>query len=231
MSEQDQSSTDQTDHVAKLTSVARYLFWVSGSWAVLMGLGVVGTVLMIALNQPEGDDFDFMLQNGIYNVVFGAYSFLICAGAYQMMRTRAYSLSVAAAIMSCVPLLSPWIIIGIPMGIWSAILLFKPEVKAAFAVAKVDDSAAEDPAGQTLQKACAIVAGILIWVVVFNVIGSCTAIIAGQLDFDWEKISSSVMGLSHLIGILAGVFVAKLIMPKSLSEDVVDAQDPEEPEK
>lgn len=228
VAEQNQSSDNQTDHVSKLSSVASYLFWVSASWAVFMGVGFFGAVLLILLNLPEGDDSNFMLLTGAYNVVFGVYSLLICAGAFQMMRTRAYALSVAAAAMSCVPVMSPWGLIGIPLGIWCLVLLFKPEVKAAFASKDVEEPTVADPSDRTLRKACGIFAGIVIWLVVFNVISGSVAFAAGIFDFNWEGISSAVMGFSHLIGILSGVLVAKLIMPKSIPEDATTEQDSEE---
>ncbi len=124
---------DEAPELVKLRSVARILLWVSGSWAVLNVLGVIGTVMLIVLSVGEVED---ALRNGTYNVIFGALALLIWSGAWQMSKVRNYLFSFAAVLLCCIPCLSPWFLIGIPFGVRLFLLLLKPDVKSAFLVAK-----------------------------------------------------------------------------------------------
>jgi hypothetical protein len=57
---------------------------------------------------------------------------LIIYAAIEMRNLRQWGLAMAASILAMVPCISPCCIIGLPMGIWSLIVLQKPEIKAAF---------------------------------------------------------------------------------------------------
>jgi len=61
-----------------------------------------------------------------------AISGLIMYAGQRMRLLRSYTLVVTAAILAIVPCISPCCCIGIPVGIWVLVILFKPEVKAAF---------------------------------------------------------------------------------------------------
>jgi hypothetical protein len=45
---------------------------------------------------------------------------------------ESYPLARVAALLACIPIITPFIIIGIPFGIWGLILLNDPRVKAAY---------------------------------------------------------------------------------------------------
>jgi hypothetical protein len=45
-----------------------------------------------------------------------------------------------AAVLACVPMISPMIWIGIPFGVWAVIVLRRPSVRAAFADIVVSDN-------------------------------------------------------------------------------------------
>lgn len=57
---------------------------------------------------------------------------LIIYAAIEMRNLRQWALAMAASILAMVPCISPCCLIGLPMGIWSLIVLLKPEIKAAF---------------------------------------------------------------------------------------------------
>ena len=59
----------------------------------------------------------------------GAY---IAYGAWCMRRTVNYRVALLAAIMACIPVVSPWIFLGIPFGIWALVVLCRRDVRAAF---------------------------------------------------------------------------------------------------
>ncbi|WP_241758641.1 hypothetical protein [Pyxidicoccus parkwayensis] len=53
-------------------------------------------------------------------------------GALQMKNLRNYGMSLAAAIIACIPCVGSCCCIGIPVGIWAIIVLRRPHVRAAF---------------------------------------------------------------------------------------------------
>jgi hypothetical protein len=57
---------------------------------------------------------------------------IIIYAAIEMKNLRQWGLAMAASILAMVPCISPCCIIGLPMGIWSLIVLQKTEVKSAF---------------------------------------------------------------------------------------------------
>jgi hypothetical protein len=59
-------------------------------------------------------------------------SALIIFAAQKMRALQSYALVVTGAVLAIVPCISPCCCIGIPVGIWVLVVLFKPEVKAMF---------------------------------------------------------------------------------------------------
>jgi hypothetical protein len=53
-------------------------------------------------------------------------------GALKMKRAESYKLAVAASIMAMVPGLSPCYFVGLPLGIWSLVVLLNQENKRGF---------------------------------------------------------------------------------------------------
>jgi ABC-type spermidine/putrescine transport system permease subunit II len=59
-------------------------------------------------------------------------SCFIAYGAYCMRRGVRYRTSKIAAILACIPIVSPMIWFGIPFGIWALLVLRQPAVRRAF---------------------------------------------------------------------------------------------------
>jgi hypothetical protein len=57
---------------------------------------------------------------------------IILFGGIKMRRMENYSLCMVASIVAMIPCVSCCFLIGIPIGIWSLVILSKPEVKNAF---------------------------------------------------------------------------------------------------
>lgn len=69
---------------------------------------------------------------GLLTAVFGMLiSGLMLFGAIKMRRLENYGLAMTASIIAMLPC-SLCCIVGIPLGIWSIVVLSKPEVKSAF---------------------------------------------------------------------------------------------------
>jgi hypothetical protein len=60
------------------------------------------------------------------------YDLLMLAGAIQMARGHGYWLALGSAILAGINLSFPCCLLGIPITVWSLILLVRPEVRAAF---------------------------------------------------------------------------------------------------
>lgn len=56
----------------------------------------------------------------------------IIFGAVKMVKGQSFGLAKAAAVLAILPLTSCCFLAGIPIGIWSLIVLNKPDVKALF---------------------------------------------------------------------------------------------------
>ena len=57
---------------------------------------------------------------------------LIIYGAIKMLKGKNFKLAKTSAILAMVPLVSCCFVVGIPIGIWSLIVLHRPDVKAYF---------------------------------------------------------------------------------------------------
>ncbi len=59
-------------------------------------------------------------------------SALVIYGAVQMRTLKSYSWAMAGSILAMIPCIGPCCCLGLPIGIWSVVVLSRPEVKAAF---------------------------------------------------------------------------------------------------
>jgi|ERR1700733_6894836 len=93
------------------------------------------------LNNPQIEQFMQKLTHlmygpmGIVNVIFElTISVLILVGAKKMKSLQSYEFALTAAALSTVPCLTPCCgyILGLAFGIWSLVVLRKPEVKSLF---------------------------------------------------------------------------------------------------
>ena len=87
---------------------------------------------------PEMQPFFDMLQKmqgpvAIITSILGiGISAVIIFAAQKMRALQSYALVVTGAVLAIVPCISPCCCIGIPVGVWVLVVLFKPEVKAMF---------------------------------------------------------------------------------------------------
>jgi hypothetical protein len=100
-------------------------------------LGIVFQLLGVGLGAAaDGVDQTGMMAQGI-GAVIGAIVGLGCdslviVGALKMKKLESYGLAMAASIIAMLPCLSCGCLLGLPIGIWSLVVLNKPEVKSAF---------------------------------------------------------------------------------------------------
>ena len=116
---------------------------------LLMIVGIVGAVLQVlsvilnmvgvgvgAIGATEAPEFVTQMMSGVIGIVFSvvaiAVGLFIAYAGMQMRQLRNYTLSIIGAIVAMIPCLSPCCCLGLPVGIWALVVLFKPGVRDAF---------------------------------------------------------------------------------------------------
>jgi hypothetical protein len=78
----------------------------------------------------------FNVFSGTFGIVLNAVGIaigvVILLGALKMKRLENWGWAMASSILALAPCISPCCIVGLPIGIWSLVVLAKPEVKGAF---------------------------------------------------------------------------------------------------
>lgn len=88
-----------------------------------------------AQSRPQMEQFLAQLEarSGWIGIGLGLVtSVLAIFGGLQMRNLRLYGLAIGASIVAMIPIAGPCCCIGLPVGIWSLVVLMKPEVKSAF---------------------------------------------------------------------------------------------------
>ena len=115
-----------------VTAGLALLFTVLGLVMNIAGVGMSGLSGMGG--SAATDQYMSMMSGGVGIVVsllgLALYGFVLW-GALQMKQLRNWNIAMGASIAAMLPC-SCCCIIGLPIGIWSLIVLMKPEVKSAF---------------------------------------------------------------------------------------------------
>jgi len=98
-------------------------------WSVFPAIALVSMVWEIAVG---GLSFKRIVPSFIVMGSYFACLLVIAIGGAKMAFMESYQTARYGALLSCIPVISPFIVWGIPFGIWALVLLFDPEVKAAF---------------------------------------------------------------------------------------------------
>lgn len=123
---------------SKVAGPAIGLMVVAGVGICVQILGILANILGIGLAgaMAENREGMFRMMSGgvgiaisIIGIAIGAVVFF---GAQKMKALESYSFAVVATILAMIPCLSPCCILGLPIGIWSLVVLLSQDVKAAF---------------------------------------------------------------------------------------------------
>jgi hypothetical protein len=102
------------------------LIILAGWQSFLLLVAVPSAALMLI----HGDREEFWTQSFVF-VASIASPFILFA-SIRMRQMRSLKLCRIAAIMACIPFVTPGFCLGIPFGIWATIVLFMPNTVAAF---------------------------------------------------------------------------------------------------
>ena len=110
--------------------------------AVTAGVSIVVRIILFVLNMMgiamvagAAEDPNAMASaaGGVVGMIIGIIlNGVVLYGGLEMMKLKNFNLAMGASILAVIPCCSPCIILGIPFGIWSLVLLNKPEIKSAF---------------------------------------------------------------------------------------------------
>ena len=122
----------------KVTGPAIGLMVTAGIGIALQVLSVLARLLgmgLAASRMGEGSPMGALAAGPII-IIFGLCSIIvglvIFMGAMKMKNLQSHSLAVTVSVLAMIPCISPCCLLGIPIGIWSLIVLMNPDVKAAF---------------------------------------------------------------------------------------------------
>lgn len=122
---------------------------VSGPAIGLLITGIIGAVFSLAsfFSISLGTGLSTLWWEGIpdrYEELWegalgiGGSLIAVCVAAFiiyaalKMRELSQWGLAVAASVLAMIPCISPCCIIGLPIGIWSLIVLTKPDIRATF---------------------------------------------------------------------------------------------------
>lgn len=89
---------------------------------------------------------------GLYGVV-GFAPALGLWGALSALKRQRYAIAVVGAVCLAIPILGPWFGLTLPLGVWSLVLLRRPDVRESFASAAPTGSSNSDDADDAMAHA------------------------------------------------------------------------------
>jgi hypothetical protein len=127
-----QRPTEETAAISKLRGPSLGLLLLGG-FVAIFGIAVLPLMLLAALLVLLFPTFPKPNLDTLFVVPMFLASYPIVYGAWKMRYGNSYRWAYAAAVLTCIPVLSPFVYFGIPVGIWALIVLHRKDVKAAFA--------------------------------------------------------------------------------------------------
>jgi len=109
---------------------------VGGLFAFLSLLGhLLGFSLGTMMAETAQEELTEWISGG-FGITSSALGLLVAGfiiySSLEMRKLSQWGLAVGASVVAMVPCVSPCCLIGLPVGIWSLVVLTKPEVKGAF---------------------------------------------------------------------------------------------------
>jgi hypothetical protein len=124
-------TTSPLEARSRLLPVAIALSFVSILWIFLLLFGIATFCRALADATDAGTQnsyFSFIA----YMAIDALYSLLLATGALSMIRRGSYAWAVVTSCLALVPLLGPFYVLGIPIGIWALVVLRSPAVRTSF---------------------------------------------------------------------------------------------------
>jgi hypothetical protein len=102
-------------------------------------LGLLGNLLGFSLGTMMAESAEEEIAqwvSGGFGITSSALGLLVAGfilyASLEMRKLSQWGLAVGASVVAMIPCVSPCCLIGLPVGIWSLVVLTKPHIKAAF---------------------------------------------------------------------------------------------------
>jgi hypothetical protein len=102
-------------------------------------LGLLGNLLGFSLGTMMAESAEEEIAqwvSGGFGITSSAVGLLVAGfilyASLEMKKLSQWGLAVGASVVAMIPCVSPCCLIGLPVGIWSLVVLTKPHIKAAF---------------------------------------------------------------------------------------------------
>lgn len=92
---------------------------------------LAGPFVNVAMGQLVANSPEFFGRL-VAAIVICAFQGIVLMAGVNMLKMKSFSLCKTGAIIACIPICTPCIVLGIPFAIWSLILLGKPEIRNSF---------------------------------------------------------------------------------------------------
>lgn len=104
--------------------------------ACVTHMGAIPVMWGIWLFRDYADEPKIEIFMPLFSTVFYGLIFIpnatVVWGSWQARKLRSYHWALTASILSCIPLLSPLVYLGIPFGVWMLIVLLRKDVRELF---------------------------------------------------------------------------------------------------
>ena len=124
----------------RLSRPATALIVLASIHSVLITIPIVS--IIFTLSQASSITRGQISVDEILALSIGAFQLtlliLIAIGAAKMGFLESYRMGRLGACLACIPFVTPFILLGLPFGIWSLVLLRQPEITAAFDAKKMN---------------------------------------------------------------------------------------------
>lgn len=109
------------------------LLVLSSLFVLLILASIPGQILRMRAIDTSTSEGTGELLGGIMSLIlWPLMNLAIAQGTFSMLRLSSYRNAYTAAILAIIPVCSPCFLLGIPFGIWSIVVLNRPEVKQRF---------------------------------------------------------------------------------------------------
>lgn len=130
-----------TAALEKVKLPAIFLMVTAGIGALWAVFSILSNLLGFGFNAANmgdmgGNEQWVTMMTGGIGIVMSVVALIMAGvvffGASKMMRLESYGLAMAVSIIAMIPCISPCCLLGLPIGIWSLVVLLDKDVKAAF---------------------------------------------------------------------------------------------------
>ena len=112
----------------RLARPATALIVMSSIQSILLAIPLVSGVIQMQ-NGTAHNDAALLSAINIFQIA-ALVTISVCSA--KMEHLKSYPLARIGAILACVPIVTPFILAGIPFGVWSLLLLTDPKIRSEF---------------------------------------------------------------------------------------------------